>query len=103
MSDDVVVFDLTSSPTVDFGVAQLLEALQRKLESCGTDLRVAGADAEVMNLFEATGLAANVGGVTPEGRSTTSSTAGERSDRPNEWNRDSHRYRGGQHGLPAYW
>ncbi|WP_458208079.1 SulP family inorganic anion transporter [Haladaptatus sp. NG-SE-30] len=60
---ELVVFDLTSSPTVDFGAAQMLEKLQRNLESRGIDLRFAGAESDVVRMFESTGLAANVGGV----------------------------------------
>ncbi|WP_239643421.1 SulP family inorganic anion transporter [Natronococcus jeotgali] len=60
---ELVVFDLTSSSTVDFGAAQMLEKLEGKLESRGIDLRVAGAESEVVQILETTGLAANVGGV----------------------------------------
>ncbi|WP_458210939.1 SulP family inorganic anion transporter [Haladaptatus sp. NG-SE-30] len=60
---ELVVFDLTSSPTVDFGAAQMLEKLQQNLESRGIDLRFAGAESDVVRMFESTGLAANVGGV----------------------------------------
>lgn len=63
---ELVVFDLTSSPSVDFGAAQILENLQQKLESRGIDLRFAGAESEVVQMFETTGLAANAGGVKPE-------------------------------------
>ncbi|SNZ11982.1 high affinity sulphate transporter 1 [Natronoarchaeum philippinense] len=63
---ELVVFDLTSSPSVDFGAAQMLETLQQNLDARGTDLRFAGADAEVVQLFETTGLAARVGGVSSE-------------------------------------
>ncbi len=63
---ELVVFDLTSSPTVDFEAAQMLEELQQKLDSRGIDLRFAGADSEVVQMFETTGLAANAGGVKPE-------------------------------------
>ncbi|MDS0477230.1 STAS domain-containing protein [Natrinema sp. 1APR25-10V2] len=60
------MFDLTSSSTVDFGAAQMLEKLEEKLDSRGIDLRFAGAESEVVQMFETTGLAANVGGVRPE-------------------------------------
>uniref|UniRef100_A0A7D5H5G0 Sulfate permease n=1 Tax=Natrinema halophilum TaxID=1699371 RepID=A0A7D5H5G0_9EURY len=63
---ELVVFDLASSPTVDFGAAQMLAELQQKLESRGVDLRFAGADAEVVQMFETTGLAAKVGDTKPE-------------------------------------
>ncbi len=63
---ELVVFDLTSSPTVDFGAAQMLEKLRQDLDSRGIDLRFAGADAEVAQMFETTGLAASVDGVAPE-------------------------------------
>ncbi len=63
---ELVVFDLTSSPTVDFEAAQMLEELQQKLDSRGIDLRFAGADSEVVQMFETTGLAVNAGGVKPE-------------------------------------
>ncbi|WP_310908487.1 sodium-independent anion transporter [Natrinema sp. 1APR25-10V2] len=63
---ELVVFDLTSSSTVDFGAAQMLEKLEEKLDSRGIDLRFAGAESEVVQMFETTGLAANVGGVRPE-------------------------------------
>ncbi|WP_440008961.1 SulP family inorganic anion transporter [Halomicrococcus sp. SG-WS-1] len=65
-SVELVVFDLTSSPTVDFGAAQTLEKLQQKLESRGIDLRFAGAESDVVQMFETTGLAAKAGGVNPE-------------------------------------
>ncbi|WP_458188871.1 SulP family inorganic anion transporter [Haladaptatus sp. NG-WS-4] len=63
---ELVVFDLTSSPTVDFEAAQMLEKLQQNLESRGIDLRFAGAEADVVQMFETAGLAANVGGVKAE-------------------------------------
>ncbi len=63
---ELVVFDLTSSPTVDFGAAQMVEKLHGTLESREIDLRFSGADAEAVELFEATGLAASVGGVNAE-------------------------------------
>lgn len=63
---ELVVFDLTSSATIDFGAAQMLEKLEEKLDSRGIDLRFAGAESEVVQMFETTGLAANVGGVEPE-------------------------------------
>ncbi|WP_254769003.1 SulP family inorganic anion transporter [Salinilacihabitans rarus] len=63
---EVVVFDLTSSPTIDFGAAQMLETLQQKLESRGIDLRFAEADAEIVRMLETTGVAASAGGVKPE-------------------------------------
>ncbi|WP_245242781.1 SulP family inorganic anion transporter [Natronococcus sp. JC468] len=60
---ELVVFDLTSSSTVDFGAAQMLEKLEGTLESRGIDLRFAGAESEVVQILETTGLAADVGGV----------------------------------------
>ncbi|WP_254525502.1 SulP family inorganic anion transporter [Natrinema caseinilyticum] len=63
---ELVVFDLTSSPTVDFEAAQMLEKLHRKLESRGIDLWFAGAEPDVVRLFETTGLAAKAGDVTRE-------------------------------------
>ncbi|WP_435158542.1 SulP family inorganic anion transporter [Haladaptatus sp. DFWS20] len=63
---ELVVFDLTSSPTVDFGAAQMLEELQQNLESRGINLRFAGAESDVVQIFETTGLAANAGGVKTE-------------------------------------
>ncbi|WP_433625738.1 SulP family inorganic anion transporter [Halomicrococcus sp. NG-SE-24] len=63
---ELVVVDLTSSPTVDFGAAQMLEELQQKLESRGIDLRFAGAESDIVQMFETTGLAANAGGVKTE-------------------------------------
>jgi len=63
---DVVVFDLTSSPAVDYGAAQMLEDLQRELDSRGVDLRFAGANAEVVRMLDAMGLAASAGQVTAE-------------------------------------
>ncbi len=63
---ELVVFDLASSPTVDFGAAQMVQKLQRDLDSRGIDLRFAGADAEVVQMFETIGFAARVGGVSPE-------------------------------------
>ncbi|WP_254533767.1 SulP family inorganic anion transporter [Natrinema gelatinilyticum] len=63
---ELVVFDLTSSPTVDFEAAQMLEKLHQKLESREIDLRFAGAEPDVVQMFETTGLAANAGGVKPE-------------------------------------
>jgi len=63
---DLVVFDLASSPTVDFEAAQMLAKLQQTLESRGVDLRFAGAESDVVTMFETTGLAAKVGGVHPE-------------------------------------
>ncbi|WP_327051402.1 SulP family inorganic anion transporter [Halomicrococcus gelatinilyticus] len=63
---ELVVFDLASSPTVDFEAAQMLAKLHQDLESRGVDLRFAGAESDVVQLFETTGLAANVGGVKTE-------------------------------------
>lgn len=63
---ELVVFDLTSSPTVDFGAAQMLKKLQQDLESRGIDLRFAGAESDVVQMFETTGLVANTGGVKTE-------------------------------------
>ena len=63
---ELVVFDLASSPTVDFEAEQMLEKLQQELDSRGTDLRFAGAEANVLKTFETTGLAANAGGVNVE-------------------------------------
>ncbi|WP_265108202.1 SulP family inorganic anion transporter [Halosolutus halophilus] len=63
---ELVVFDLTSSSTVDFGAAQMLEELQQKLGSRGIDLRFAEAEPEVVQLFETMGFAANIDGVKPE-------------------------------------
>ncbi|WP_254525966.1 SulP family inorganic anion transporter [Natrinema caseinilyticum] len=63
---ELVVFDLTSSSTVDFEAAQMLGKLEQKLDSREIDLRFAGAESEVVQMFETTGLAANAGGVKPE-------------------------------------
>ncbi|SFR91040.1 high affinity sulphate transporter 1 [Halomicrobium zhouii] len=63
---ELVVFDLTSSPTVDFGAAQMLADLSRDLDGRAIDLRFAGAESEVVQMFETMGLAADVGGVRPE-------------------------------------
>lgn len=63
---DLVVVDLSSSPTIDFGAAQMLEKLRDGLGSRGTDLRFAGMESEVVEIFERTGLAASVGDVEPE-------------------------------------
>jgi sulfate permease, SulP family len=63
---ELVIFDLTSSPTVDFGAAQMLEKLEQKLDSRGIDLHFAGAEPEVVQMFETTGLAADAGGVKAE-------------------------------------
>lgn len=63
---ELVVFDLTSSPTIDFGAAQMLETLQQKLGSRGVDLRFAGAESEVVQMLETIGLATSVSGVKPE-------------------------------------
>ncbi|KTG09970.1 sulfate transporter [Haloprofundus marisrubri] len=63
---ELVVFDLTSSPTVDFEAAQMLEKLQTRLGSREIDLRFAGAESDVREMFETTGLSASVGGVAVE-------------------------------------
>jgi len=63
---ELTVFDLTSSPTVDFGAAQMLADLRRDLEARAIDLRFAGAESEVVQMFETTVLVADVGGVQPE-------------------------------------
>jgi MFS superfamily sulfate permease-like transporter len=63
---ELVVFDLTSSPTVDFGAAQMLAELQQTLESREIDLRFAEAEPEVVQMFETMVFAANTEAVKPE-------------------------------------
>ncbi|WP_249361487.1 SulP family inorganic anion transporter [Haloterrigena sp. H1] len=63
---ELVVFDLTSSSTVDFEAAQMLEELQQKLGARGIDLRFAEAEPEVVQMFETMGFATNIDGVKPE-------------------------------------
>ncbi|WP_313695276.1 SulP family inorganic anion transporter [Halorarum halobium] len=65
---DLVVFDLSSSPIVDFAGAEFLGELRSDLASRGIDLRVAGANAQVTELLAAAGLDGELGGVREDER-----------------------------------
>ena len=60
---DLVVFDLSSSPIVDFAAAEFLGDLRSDLASRGVDLRVAGANAQVTDMLVAADLDEKLGGV----------------------------------------
>lgn len=53
---EIVVFDLSSSPTIDLSAAEALAHLRDTLDDRGIDLRFAGADHEVIDRIEAAGL-----------------------------------------------
>lgn len=63
---ELVVFDLTSSPTVDYAAAMTLDELRETLDSRGVALRFAGTESDVRSMFEILGIASNVGGVNDE-------------------------------------
>jgi high affinity sulfate transporter 1 len=57
----LVVFDLSSSPTVDLAGARMLAALQAALQEAGVPLRLVGARAAVRDILRAEGLEERVG------------------------------------------
>jgi len=57
----LVVFDLSSSPTVDLAGARMLAALQAALQEAGVRLRLVGARAAVRDILRAEGLEERVG------------------------------------------
>lgn len=65
-SVELVIFDFTSSPTVDFAAAKMLADVRQQLDSQGIDFRFAGVEPGVRKLFEQTGIADKVGGVRDE-------------------------------------
>jgi high affinity sulfate transporter 1 len=57
----LVVFDLSSSPTVDLAGARMLATLQAALQEAGVRLRLVGARATVRDILRAEGLEERVG------------------------------------------
>ncbi|WP_273836683.1 SulP family inorganic anion transporter [Halococcus sp. PRR34] len=60
---DLVVFDLFSSPIVDYAAAEFFGDLRSDLASQGIDLRIAGANEQVVEMLNAVGLNEELGGV----------------------------------------
>ena len=57
----LLVFDLSSSPTVDLAGARMLATLQATLQDAGVPLRLVGARASVRDILRAEGLEERVG------------------------------------------
>ena len=63
---DLIVFDLSSSPMVDLASVEMFEDLHRTLEPRGIDLRLAGVNEQVLEMFEAAALDETLGDILEE-------------------------------------